>query len=50
MDDVLGRMSEKLAGGVPFGSDRITGLPFAEDAVIFAETTKVIVEALESLS
>ena len=44
------RMSEKSGCGVPFGTVRITGLDCADDVVIFAETTEVLAEAIESLS
>ena len=50
MNHVLGRMLEKSGCGVSFGTVRIADLDFADDAVIFAETTEVPVEALESLS
>ena len=50
MDHVLGRMSEKSGCGVSFGTVRITDPNFADDAVIFAETTEALAEALESLS
>ena len=43
--------SRKKSGcGVSFGIIRITDLDFADDAVICAETTEVLVDALESLS
>ena len=35
---------------VSFGNVRITDLDFADDAVIFAETTKILAGALDSLS
>ena len=50
MGHVLGRMSEKSACGVSFGRVRITDLDFADDAVIFAETTEVLAGALDLLS
>ena len=50
MDHVLGRMSEKSDCGVSFGTVRMNDLDFAEDAVIFAETTEVLAGALGSLS
>ena len=49
-DHVLGRMSERSDCGVSFGTVRITDLDFADDAVIFAETTEVLAEALDSLN
>ena len=39
-----------LGCGVTFGTVQITDLDFADDAVIFAETTEVIVGALDLLS
>ena len=50
MDHVLGRMSEMLACGMSFPTIRITDLHFADDAVIFAETTEVPAEARKLLS
>ena len=50
MDHILGRMSEKSGCGVSFGTVRISDLHFADDAVIFAETTEVLPGALDSLS
>ena len=51
MDHVLGRMSENSGRGVSFGTVRITtDLDFAEDAIMPAETTEDLAEALESLS
>ena len=41
---------EKSGCGLSFGTVRITDLDFADDAVIFAETTKVLEGALNSLS
>ena len=35
--------------GVPFGTVRTIDLDFADRAVIFAETTKVLADALDSL-
>ena len=46
MDHVLGRMSENSGCEVSFGTVRITDLDSADDAVIFAETTDVLAEAL----
>ena len=48
MDHVL-VMSEKSDCRVPFGRVRITDLDFADDAVVLAETTEVLAEALDSL-
>ena len=45
MDHVKRRMSEKS-----FGTVRITDRDFADDAVIFAETTEVLAGALDLLS
>ena len=42
MDHALWRMSEKAGCVVSFESVRITDLDFADDAVIFAETTEVL--------
>ena len=49
-DLILGRVSEKLGCRVSFATVRITDLDFADDAVIFAETTKVLAGALDTLS
>ena len=49
-DHVLGRMPEKTDCEVSFGTVRITDLDFADDAVIFAETTEVLASALDLLS
>ena len=49
-DHVLGRMLEKSGCGVPFGTVRFTDRDFADDAVIFAETTEVLAGALDLLS
>ena len=43
-------MLENSGCGGSFGTVRITDLDFADDAVIFAKTTEVLVEAFESLS
>ena len=50
MGHVLGRMSEKSACEASFGTARITDLDFADDAVVYAETTDVLAGALDSLS
>ena len=50
MDDVLRRMLEKSGFVVSFGIVRITDHDFADDALLFAETTKVLPGTLESLS
>ena len=48
---VLGRKSEKSGCGVSFGTKiRIDILNSADDSIIFAETTKVLAGALDSLS
>ena len=39
----------KLGSGLSFGTNRITDLDFADDAVIIVGTTEVLSEALESL-
>ena len=46
---VLERMSEKLGCRRSFRTVRITDFDFADDAAIFAETTEVLAEALDSL-
>ena len=46
----LGRMSENSDTGVLFRKVRMTDLDFANNALIFAETTEVLSETLESLS
>ena len=46
---VLVRMLEMRGYGVPFGTVRTIDLDFADRAVIFAETTKVLADALDSL-
>ena len=50
MNHVLGRMSDKSGCGVSIGTVRITDFDFANDAVIFAETTEVLAGALDLLS
>ena len=50
MDHVLIRVSENWGRGLSFGAVRITDLDFADDAVIFAETTVVLAGALDLLS
>ena len=50
VDHVLGRMSENSGCGMSFENVRITDLDFADDAVIFAETTDVLAGALDSPS
>ena len=50
MDHVLRRMSERSGCGISFGTDRCIDFDFADDAVIFAETTEVLAGALDSLS
>ena len=42
MDHVLGRMSDKLGCGESVATVRITDRDFADDAVLFAETTEVL--------
>ena len=42
MDHAMGRMLEKSGCGVSLGTVRITELDFADDAVIFAETTEIL--------
>ena len=50
MDHVLGRMSEESGCGLSFATVRVTDLDFADDAVIFAQTTEIVAGALDSLS
>ena len=50
MDHVLRRMSEKSGCGVSIGTVRITDIDFADDAVIFAQTTDIHARALDMLS
>ena len=49
MDHVLWNMSEKSGCVLSFGTVRIIHFDFADGAVIFAETTEVLAEALELL-
>ena len=52
MEHVLGKMLKNSGCGVSFGTDRTTDLDFADDAVIFEETTEVLEvlsEALQSV-
>ena len=48
VDIVLGRMLEMLSCGLSLRTVLITDLDFADDAVIFADTTDVLAEKLES--
>ena len=50
MDHVLGRMSGNSGRVMSFVKARITDLKLADDAVIIAETSKVLSVALESLN
>ena len=50
MDHVPKGISESLGCRLSLVTARIPDLDFADDAVIFAETTEVLAEALESLS
>ena len=43
-----GRLSEKSGCGVSTGTVRFTDFDFADDAIIFAETTEVLPEDLQS--
>ena len=43
-------MLENSSCGVSFGTVRITDVDFADDAIIFAETTEVLSGALDLLS
>ena len=43
-------MLEKSGSEVSFGTVQITDLDFADDAIIFAETTEVLAGALDLLS
>ena len=49
MEHVLRRIEENSGCGVSYGTVRITVLDFVDDAVVYAETTEVLAEALESL-
>ena len=50
MDWAMGRMVEESDCGVSFGDVRVTDFDFADDAVTFAETLELLVDALETLS
>ena len=50
MDWILGRMLERSSCGASFGNVKISDLDFADDAVIFAETFDILLEALELLN
>ena len=50
MDWILGRMSERSSCSASFGKITISGLDFANDAVIFAETLDILLGALEVLN
>jgi len=50
MDWILGRMLERSSCGASFGNVKISDLDFADDAVIFAETFDILLEALEVLN
>ena len=50
MNDILERMSENSGCGVSFGTVEINDIEFADHAVIFAETTQVLMEPFELLS
>ena len=50
MDWILGRMSERSSCGASFGNVKISDLDFADDAVIFAKTLDILLEALEVLN
>ena len=49
MDWVLGRGLGQSHCGASVGNTNITGLVFADDAVIFAESLEILVMALEAL-
>ena len=49
MDWVLGRVVEQGHCRASVGNTEITGLVFADDAAIFAESLEVLVMALEAL-
>ena len=44
------RMSERSSFGASFGNVKISDLDFADDAVIFAETSDILLGALEVLN
>ena len=50
MDNVLTKMSEMSGCGVSFRAVRFINLNFADDSVIFVETTEIFAEELDSLS
>ena len=50
MDWIMERVVGGTGCGVSFGDVRISDLDFADDAVVFAETLGVLVDALERLS
>ena len=50
LDWILGRMSERSSCGASFGNVKISDLDFADDAVIFAETSEILLGALEVLN
>ena len=50
MDWILGRISERSSCGALFRNVKISGVDFADDAVIFAETLDILLGALEELN
>ena len=46
----MGRMLERSSCGASFGIIKISDLDFADDAVIFAETSDILLGALEVLN
>ena len=50
MDWNLGRLSERSSCGASFGNGKISGLDFADDAVIFVETLDILLGTLEVLN
>uniref|UniRef100_A0A8C4NFK3 Reverse transcriptase domain-containing protein n=1 Tax=Eptatretus burgeri TaxID=7764 RepID=A0A8C4NFK3_EPTBU len=47
IDWILRRMSERRSCGASFGNAKISDLDFADDAVIFAETSEILLGALQ---
>ena len=50
MNWILGTMSERSSCGASFGNVEISDIDFANEAVIFAETSDILLGALEVLS
>ena len=47
---ILGRMSERSSCGASFGNVKVSDLDLADDAVIFAKTLDILLEALKVLN